>query len=95
MKNKIGFIPKSYPVQPDYYRDIFNHWAAIFIVDDGTTLGKEYHLQLGGGDFFNGCKEARFVEILKQNKDCRTNIFQDEFKSIKSAYEQLLKVIKK
>lgn len=93
MKNVIGFIPKSWEVQPDYYRNIFDNWNAIFIVDDGTTLGTEYHLQLVG-DILGGKKYANRVEILRQDKDCRRPVFHTSFKSIKEAYNKLLPKLK-
>lgn len=89
MKNQIGFIPKTWKVQPDYYRNIFDNWNAVFIVDDGTNLGTEYHLQLTG-DILGGKKYANTVEVLRQDKDCRRSTSYTQFKSIKKAYAALL-----
>lgn len=82
MRNQIGFIPKSYKLQPDYYGKFFNNWAAIFLTKDG----QEFHIELQGS-FYNK-EEAKHIEILKQNSTNRTVIFRD-IKSIKQAVETL------
>lgn len=89
MKNKIGFIPKTWEVQPDYYKQIFRNWIAVFLVDDGSTMGIEYHLELESNGFYHP-ENADIVRLLRQDKDCRRFINAERFKSIKQAYKALL-----
>lgn len=93
MKNVIGFIPKSAPVQPDYYSKIFNNWNAVFIVDDGSVMGTEYHIELVSNGFFHP-ELVDHIEILKQTPTCRKRICAENFKSIKQAYLHLLPLLK-
>jgi hypothetical protein len=93
MRNRIGFIPKTWEVQPDYYKQIFRSWVAVFIVDDGTTLGQEYHLELESEGYWHP-EKASCARLLKQHPDCRRFINPERFKSIKQAYQHLLPIIK-
>lgn len=92
MLNKCGFIPKKSELQPDYYRNIFNGWCAIFIDDQDN----EYHLQmnLDPWAFRDGYCHAKSISILKQNPKSRSDITGKEFQSIKGALERLKTVIK-
>ena len=92
MQNKIGFIPKSFEIQPDYYKQIFRNWVAVFIVDDGSIMGIEYHLELESNGFYHP-EKADIVRILRQDKDVRRFINTERFKSIKQAYSKLLPLI--
>ena len=86
MKNKIGFIPKSFSIQPDYYKNCFNNWNAVFLTDND----EEYHIELCG-NVFNNWETANEVSLLKQNKEFRTPVCMQNFKTIKSAYDHLIK----
>jgi hypothetical protein len=64
MRNKHGFIPKRFR-QPDYYRQIFDNWAAVYKV-----CGAEYHVELKS-DWRNR-STAHSVEILSQGPNSRS-----------------------
>lgn len=87
MQNKAGFIPQKY-LQPDYYKNCFNAWCGVYI---HPTTDKEYHLQLVLDYFDFDCKTVRYIEILQQNKTCRTDVAFEKFLSMKSAIEYLEK----
>ena len=83
MKNKAGFVPKSSPIQPDYYQNIFGGYCAVFI----TKNDEEYHLQMN--------ETASSIEILKPTATGRHYVTCTEFKTIKSAIAQLEKTMNK
>ena len=85
MRNKLGFIPKKY-LQPDYYQNCFNAWCAVYIHPE---TDEEYHLQLELDHTDFDCKTVRWINLLKQNKTCRTDITGQNFLSMKSAIEYL------
>ena len=87
VQNKIGFASsKRYEIKPDYYKNIFNGWNAVYLIGDD-----EYHICLNP-DFYNH-EHVRDIEILKQTSTCRTVIIQ-RLKSIKEAVE-VIKTIKR
>jgi hypothetical protein len=88
MKNRIGFIPRNAPIQPDYYKNCFNMWCAVFL----TKNDKEYHIQLNHvcGDM--EWEGANDVDILLQTKTHRVQIRQP-IKTLKEACEEMKKII--
>lgn len=89
MKNQIGFIPKSWPVQPDYYSFIFNNWNAIFL----TGEGEKFYLEIVS-DFYTQLA-GKGVEVLRQTPECRVQVSPKRFPTIKEAYQVLMKRIGK
>lgn len=85
MKNIKGFTHKRY-IQHDYYKNCFNAWCGVYI---HPITDIEYHLQLELDYFDFNCKTVRWLNILRQNKTCRTDITGVNFKTIKSAIEYL------
>jgi|WetSurMetagenome_2_1015567.scaffolds.fasta_scaffold191299_1 hypothetical protein len=82
MKNEVGFIKSK--LQPDYYKNIFGGWTAVFLIND-----KEYHLSL---NIDYSTKKIKDFSILIQMAENR--IEKSVHKSFKNAYEALLKLIK-
>jgi len=66
LKNKINFIPKNYSIKPDYYKNCFGAWRAVFLVNNEI-----YNLQLVV-DIYNNPNNAKGIEILKQYPTCRS-----------------------
>jgi hypothetical protein len=87
IKNINGFVPKGSPIQPSYYRNIFNGWCAIFFDDKD----REFQLQLvlDPWAWQNGYKHARALEILMQTPTHRVQVCPGQFKTIKAALEKL------
>lgn len=61
-------------------------WCGVYI---HPITDIEYHLQLELDYFDFNCKTVRWLNILRQNKTCRTDITGVNFKTIKSAIEYL------
>lgn len=87
------FIPKSSPIQPDNYRDIFLDRAAVFSV---PTMIERYHFDehnINAMFYIELCTWSEYrpyfeeVKVLMQEKDCRRVIYNA--KSIKDAIEYL------
>lgn len=81
MKNRIGFVPKSSQIQPDYYSLIFNGWTAVFIAEDNT----EFHLSLIPDYSKVDC--AKEIQVLKQGSSCRTPVRPGKITSIRQGLE--------
>ncbi len=81
MLNRIGFVPKGFRPQPDYYKLAFDAWCAVFLTDD-----EEYHLQLvlDPWEWQNGYAHAKGCEVLRQLPTCRIDVMGREFPSIKA-----------
>lgn len=90
MQNKRGFIPKQY-LQPDYYKRCFDAWCAVYI---HPKTDQEYHLQLELDHCDFTCETVRWINILKQNKTCRTDITGQNFKTIKSAVQYITELLR-
>lgn len=85
--NRIGFASgKRYEIQPDYYKNIFNAWNAVYLIGDD-----EFHICLNP-DFYSR-EHVRDIEILKQTEKCRVPVRQN-LKSVKEAVE-VIKGIKR
>ncbi len=80
MKNQYGFIPKRYQ-QPDRYRLIGNGWCAIY---KHSETGVDYHLQLYPNILASSTEKASYIQVLRQDKDCRRAI-SEQLKTIKAA----------
>lgn len=87
MRNVWGFVSKRYP-QPDDYKLIFNDWVAIY-----RHSGIEYHVELVSDFRHRGT--AKYVEILRQDHDCRRNVCEEKFLSIKGAVNWLMEYFKR
>ena len=81
MKNQAGFVPRSL-MQPHYYTKFFGGYAAVYIGNDN----KEYLLQI---DVNTECDVVNGIYILRQDSDGRKLIILKQFKTIKSATENL------
>lgn len=78
MQNKLGFIYSKNLPQPHYYKQFFDLYCAVYIADNDV----EYHLQLIGNTAIN---RIDGIDILRQDKTCRSQITFKTFKTIKSA----------
>lgn len=88
--NVIGFVPKKYR-QPDYYKELFLMWNAVYLTDDG----REYHVQARPHFLSSNYEGARIenLELLVQCSDCRRKI--GEYKTFKACFEALERRINK
>lgn len=84
IKNKIGFIDEKY-TQPDFYRNIFNNWAAVYIIND-----TEYHVQIVTDPYDIAQENVIGFEILKQ---CKTGRFSIKGDKVYTNVKNALKVI--
>lgn len=71
MKNRPNFIPKSYNLEPDYYRECFGCWNAVYEAADGG----EYMIELNA--HFPDYNVANTCSILRQDEDCRRAVYPD------------------
>lgn len=89
-KNVIGFVPKKYR-QPDYYKELFCSWNAVYLTDDG----REYHVEACPHFLVSEKMGARIdtLYLLVQCPDCRRQL--GEYKTFKACFEALEKRISK
>jgi hypothetical protein len=90
MKNQYGFIPKKHQ-QPDRYRLIGSGWCAIY---KHPETGIDYHLQLYPNILASSTEEAPYIQVLRQDKDCRRAI-SEPLKTIKAAVAIVEKLLSK
>lgn len=86
LKNKKGFIPSNWPMQPNRYEKMFSNWAAVF-----NYNGVAYYIEI-----VSDWTDERFgthVEILKQTPSGRMLLIDRKFKSVKEAYQHLMRTI--
>lgn len=89
MLNRIGFVPKNSPIQPDYYSRIFNGWTAIFIAENDT----EFHLSMQPDS--HNPELAKSLHVLRKGKDCRLPIRTTPCKSIKEGLEIVAQLLER
>lgn len=82
MKNQYGFVPKRYR-QPDRYRLMGIGWCAIY---KHPETGAEYHLQLMPSVLSLSPTDAKHIQVLRQDKDCRRSV-SEWLTTIKAAVE--------
>lgn len=71
MKNRLNFIPKSYNLEPDYYKECFGCWNAVYEAANGV----EYMIELNA--HFPDYNVANTCSILRQDEDCRRAVYPD------------------
>ena len=82
MKNRAGFIPQKYDLEPDYYRCISGCWSAVYKAANGV----EYMIKLDAYGFNK--QEARTCHVLRQDEDRRRCMFPP-FKTLKQAVDAM------
>lgn len=88
MRNKYGFVPKSASIQPDYYREIFGNWTAIFKAGNGT----EFHIGMVTEYWRHRNHDtAKQVEVLIQKPTCRTQL--QTYTSIRAALKHVERML--